>query len=153
MMDLFITYFKEVLGLSFSTIITMAKIIIPLMIVTEILKDLNVLDKISNYCKPISKILNISDKSIFPLVIGLILGLSYGAGIIINSSQEGELSKKDLYLLMIFLIACHSVFEDTLLFATIGANGYILLSFRLVIAFLLTYIVGKFIVKNKKIIK
>lgn len=118
-------------------------IIILLMIIIEILKTFKVLDLISNILKPVSKFLGISDNSVFPLVIGLILGLSYGAGLIIKSSQDGELSKKDLYLLIIFLVACHSVFEDTFLFVTMGANGWMLLSIRTITAIVLTFIVSR----------
>ncbi|WDV44467.1 nucleoside recognition domain-containing protein [Clostridiaceae bacterium M8S5] len=148
-----IQYIKEVLSMSLNSIFSMAIMIIPLMIIMEILKDLKILDIISNKCKPVSKVLNMSEDSIFPLMIGLILGLSYGAGVIIDSSSQGKLSKQDLYLLMIFLVACHSIFEDTLLFASIGANGYLLLCIRFVIAFLLTYFVGKVIGKRSKAAK
>ncbi|MTI65394.1 MAG: nucleoside recognition protein [Firmicutes bacterium] len=128
-------------------VFTIAKIVIPLMIAMEILKDYKVIDKISKLLKPISNLLGISKNLTFPLVIGLILGLSYGAGVIIKEAKEGELSKKDLYLLIIFLVACHSVIEDTLLFVAIGANGWFLITIRIIIAIILTVLVSKFIGK------
>lgn len=132
---------------SISSVLNMAKIIIPLMIIIQVLKDLDILDKLSSKMKPLSKILGISEDSTFPLIIGLILGLSYGAGVIIDSAKEGNLSKKDLYLVVIFLVACHSVFEDTLLFVAIGANGWLLLSVRLIIALVLTSLTARYIDK------
>lgn len=134
---------REAINGSINSILTIAKVIIPLMILMEILRDLKILDKLSNLLKPVAKLLGLSKNSIFPLLIGLIFGLAYGAGIIIKSAKEGELQKKDLYLLMIFLVSCHSVFEDTLLFVAIGANGWLLLSFRLITAIILTIIVAK----------
>ena len=130
-----------------------AIIVIPLMVVMEILKDFKVLDKLAKMMSPVAKLLGISEKSTFPLIIGLTLGLSYGAGAIIQSSKEGDLSKKDLYLLIIFLVACHSVFEDTLLFVSIGANGWLLLTIRIVTAFVLTSLVARkidLLLDNKK---
>ncbi|EOD00570.1 nucleoside recognition domain-containing protein [Caldisalinibacter kiritimatiensis] len=152
-MDYVIDIIKEGLFGSLRSIFTIAKIVIPLMIIMELLKDFKILDKISNLLQPLSKLLGISKKSTFPLIIGLFLGLAYGAGVIIKSAKEGELSKKDLYLLMIFLIACHSVIEDTLLFVAMGANGWLLLGIRVPVAILLTILVGKhfdkiFAVKN-----
>ncbi len=142
-----ILFIKEGCSESLVSIITIAKIVIPLMIGIEILKDFNILDKVSSFLNPLAKFLGISKESTLPLVIGLVLGLFYGAGVIIESAKEGELSKKDLYLLMIFLVACHSIFEDILLFVAIGANGWLLLSVRLVTAIILTSLVSKHIDK------
>lgn len=124
-------YIKESFTGALGSVITMAKIIIPLMIVMEILKDSKILDKLSEKMEPIAKFFDISNAAVFPLIIGLIFGLSYGAGIIIESAEENNLSKKDLYTLMIFLVACHAVIEDTLIFVAIGASLWLLLTIRL----------------------
>ena len=139
----FTLYIKESFTGSLNSVITMAKIIIPLMVVMEILKDSNVLGKLSKKLSPIAKFLKISNEAIFPLVIGLIFGLSYGAGVIIESAEEYNIGKKDLYTLMIFLIACHAVIEDTLLFVVVGANLWFLLTIRLVVAVIITRLASR----------
>ena len=139
----FTLYIKESFTGSLNSVITMAKIIIPLMVVMEILKDSNVLSKLSKKLSPIAKFLKISNEAIFPLVIGLIFGLSYGAGVIIESAEEYNIGKKDLYTLMIFLIACHAVIEDTLLFVVVGANLWFLLTIRLVVAVIITRLASR----------
>ncbi len=143
----FIEIIKEGATGSISSVLNIAKIVIPLMVVIQLLKDLNILDRLSYLMRPLAKFLGISEESTFPLVIGLILGLAYGAGVIINSAKEGNLKKKDLYLVVIFLVACHSVFEDTLLFAAIGANGWLLLGTRIIIALVLTSLTSRYIDK------
>lgn len=144
----YILFLKESIKGSFGSVISMAAIIIPLMISMEILKEFNILNIVSKKMSPISNFFGISDGAIFPLMIGLIFGLSYGAGVIIESVEEGNLEKKDLYILMIFLISCHAVIEDTLLFVVIGANLWTLLSIRLGVAITITLIVSK--VLNKR---
>lgn len=153
----FVSFLKESFLGSMDSVFTMSKIVIPLMIVMEILKDSNILEKISRTLSPISRFFNISEKSTFPLIIGIIFGLAYGAGIIIDSAKEGNLTKKDLYVLIIFLVCCHSVFEDTLIFVSMGANGWILVGFRLGIAILFSIISSKIIDKvpciEKKVVQ
>ncbi|MTI49233.1 MAG: nucleoside recognition protein [Firmicutes bacterium] len=146
----FISILGEALKGSLESVFTIAKVVIPLMFIMEILKDLKILDKLSDILRPGTKFLGISKNSSFPLMVGLTLGLAYGAGVIIKSAKEGDLSKKDLYLLMIFLVTCHSVIEDTLIFIAIGANGWLLLGIRIPLAIILTVIVSKHIDKYLK---
>lgn len=142
-------YLRESLFGSLSSIISMAKVIIPLMMTMEILKDLRVLEKLSLKMKPIAKFFEISDEAVFPLIIGLIFGLAYGAGVIIESVKENDLPKKDLYVIMIFLVACHAVIEDTLIFVVIGANLWLLLGLRLGAAIILAYFVSKLFARHE----
>lgn len=144
----FSLYLKESITGSFGSVLTLAKIIIPLMVVMEILKDSNILDKMSKKLNYVFKSLDISDEATFPLLIGLLFGLSYGAGIIIESARENNLSKKDLYVLMIFLIACHAVVEDTLLFVVVGANLWLLLGLRLGTAIIISIIASKILTRK-----
>ena len=144
----FMAYLKESSLGSINSILNMAKIIIPLMIIMEILKDAKILEKISKKLKPIAKVFDISNEAVFPLVTGIIFGLAYGAGIIIESVKENDLRKKDLYVLIIFLIACHAIFEDTFIFGALGANLWLLFSTRLILAIIVAYFASK-IIDNK----
>ncbi|MCF6459627.1 nucleoside recognition domain-containing protein [Clostridium sp. Cult3] len=141
----FIAYLKDSTIGSISSILSMAKIIIPLMIAMEILKDVKILEKVSKKLKPIAKLFDISSESVFPLMIGIVFGLVYGAGIIMESVEEKNLSNKDLYVVMIFLVACHAIFEDTLIFVAVGANLWLLFITRLVVAIVVAYFVSKVI--------
>lgn len=134
---------KEGLFGSFDAVKSIAIVVIPLMFAMEILKELKVLDALSKLLKPVMKFLGLSKESAFPLLVGLTLGLAYGAGVIIKSAKEGALKKRDLYLLMIFLVTCHSVVEDTLIFVKMGANGWLLLGIRVPLAIILTVIVSR----------
>ena len=147
----FIAYLKESFTGSMSSVLLMAKIIIPLMIVMEILKDAKILEMISKKLKPLSKFFGISNEAVFPLIIGTIFGIMYGAGIIIESAEENNLNKKDLYVLIIFLVACHALFEDTFIFAAIGANLWLLFLTRLIVATIVAYFASNIIDKKLRI--
>ncbi|MBZ4663201.1 MAG: nucleoside recognition protein [Caloramator sp.] len=133
---------KEAFLGSMSSMWTVIKIVIPLMIVIEIIKELNLLNKICGIFKPLTKLLKISETTILPLFSGLFFGLVYGAGLIIDAAEEGNITKKDMYLVAVFLGACHAIVEDTLIFVQIGANGWIIFCLRLISAFIVTYIFG-----------
>ncbi len=124
-------------------IFEIALIVIPLMLFIQILKELKTINYLSIWLRPFTRFLNVSENSAIPLLAGLIFGLVYGAGLIIESAKEEEFSKKDLYLLSLFLVASHAVIEDTLIFIPLGIPvGYLLL-IRVTVALLVTTLTAK----------
>lgn len=81
----------------------------------------------------------------FSLITGLILGITYGAGILIE--EKKNLSKKEILFIATFLMICHSIIEDTALFAIFGASIIILVTIR----FLMVTIISLLITKIKGI--
>ena len=134
---------QEALVGSLSSVWSIAKVVIPLMIVMQVAKDYHWLDPLSRYLKPLTDFLGMSKESGFPLMVGLIFGLAYGAGVIVQSAKEGNLTQKDMVLLTVFLASCHAVFEDVLIFVAIGANGWLILASRIFAGLLVTYTVSK----------
>lgn len=128
---------------SLQSIYSIVIIIVPIMIILQILKDYRVLDKTTAPFSFLSKMFNTSQNAVMPLLVGIIIGLSYGAGVIIQAAKEGNLTKRDLFLITVFLVACHAIIEDTLIFVAVGANGIVLFVVRLLAAFLLTYFISK----------
>jgi hypothetical protein len=125
-----------------SGILQLAIIVIPLMVIIQIMKDLKWLDVFSRLLAPLMKVLGMKPNASMTLVAGLTIGLAYGAGVMIQAVQEDNVSKKDITLAFIFLVACHAVVEDTLIFLPLGIPVLPLLLIRLIVAFLLTIIVG-----------
>lgn len=130
---------------SFNSIKEIAFIVIPIMVVMEILKDLGILDRLAQLFSPLVKIYGMKKEAGFPLVIGIVIGLSYGAGIILQSAKEDKLTRRDLYLLTYFLVAAHAVFEDTAIFMALGVNGLFLFITRLTVAALFTYLASRWL--------
>ncbi len=111
-------------------------IILPLSIFYEFLKGRD-----SKLTKRRFAFLGISGSGFIPLVTGIIIGLTYGAGVIIHSIRTSNVGKKEAFLILLFLSICHAIIEDTLIFVVIGANGIILIAFRFALAIILTYII------------
>ena len=76
----------------------------------------------------------------FSLLTGSILGVTYGAGVLINESQSGNMSKRDLFYITTFLMIFHAIIEDTLLFVIFGANAWLMVSIRLMLALVVGYL-------------
>ena len=143
-MDFLKSFFDLGIIGSIKSIWGIAIIVIPLMIFMEIAKDIKLLDFIGKLFKPITRMFHANEKSAFPLAVGIIFGISYGAGVLIKSSEDGEIDSRSLFIISIFLAACHAIVEDTLLFVAVGANGVIIVLMRVVIAFIATIVISRF---------
>mgnify|MGYP000888390941 CR=1 FL=1 len=127
-----------------NSIIQIAIIVIPVMIFIQILKDIEILPLLAKLMSPFTRLIGVSDKTGVTLLAGLLFGIAYGAGVIIQTAKEENLSKKDIYLVSIFLVCCHAVIEDTLIFAPLGINVLYLLLVRIALAFILTITTANF---------
>ncbi|SEA41609.1 Nucleoside recognition [Thalassobacillus cyri] len=123
-------------------VLQLVLIVLPLMVFMQYLREKGWLDIFSGWVAPATKFLGMERNTSMTLVAGLTIGLAYGAGMMIQAVKEDGVSKKDMYLAMIFLVACHAVVEDTLIFIPLGIPVWPLLAFRLVTAILLTAVIG-----------
>ncbi|WP_240374429.1 nucleoside recognition domain-containing protein [Bacillus piscicola] len=128
----------EGLSSAFLGVLQIALVVIPIMILIQIMKDLNWLQKISSWMAPFTKLLGIRENTSTTLASGLVFGLAFGAGVMIQAVKEDNVKKKDLYLVFIFLIACHAVIEDTVIFIPLGIPVLPLLIIRFITAVVLT---------------
>jgi len=118
-------------------------IVIPLMVVMQFLEELKVLEKVSRRLeKPVS-LLGLSGAAALPLVVGMSLGLAYGAGMIIKYSCDGKLTHREMVLIITFLSLNHSLFEDVLLFVAVGAQGTVLQAIRMTAAIAVTVLLAR----------
>jgi hypothetical protein len=123
-------------------ILQLALIVIPLMIGIQILKDKKWLDVFSRWMSPVTRALGMKENTSTTLAAGLLFGLAYGAGVMIQAVKEDGVSHKDVTIAFIFLVACHAVVEDTLIFIPLGIPILPLLLIRLGVAIVLTLVVS-----------
>lgn len=123
-------------------VVQLALVVIPLMVIIQYLKDRNYLQRFSEKLIPLTKVLGIAPNASMTLVSGLVIGLAFGAGVMIQAVREDGVSKKDATLVFIFLVACHAIVEDTLIFIPLGIPILPLFFLRLFTAFVLTIVVA-----------
>ncbi len=84
----------------------------------------------------------------FSLLVGIFLGITYGAGILIEEAKSGAIKKDDLFYIGTFLMICHAIIEDTLLFVIFGADFTMVIVIRTVAAVFISWILLKFYQKR-----
>lgn len=145
--------FNEILSGCIGIVFSLAKIIIPLLILTEIMISYKILEKVSEKLNFVSKFLNISKQSVFPLIVGIFIGVTYGAGTIMEIKENGGISEKDIFLIGIFLFGCHGIIEAGFIFAALGVNPVVTVGIRFIIALLAVLLFSRIIMAKQKLEK
>lgn len=111
----------------------------------EIIVLVSILIFFLDFIKSLSFIHKHSQKvnSGFSIAVGVILGITYGAGILISEYEKGILKPRDILVIGTYLMICHAIIEDTLLFVIFGANPWIIVSFRIFFATVVTFFIIK----------
>ena len=125
---------NEFLTGSFSTIINVLKVLIPLMILIEFLSVYHVMEKLSKKLTFVTKVLGFSPSAVLPLLVTVVMGVTYGAGTLMEMNEKEPLEKKDFILIAIFFFICHGIIETTAIWGTVGANVIIISAGRLILA-------------------
>ena len=55
-------------------------------------------------------------------MVGVLLGLTFGAGLILKEVKKGHLRPKSIFLATCFMVLCHSMIEDTLIIMALGGH-------------------------------
>lgn len=76
----------------------------------------------------------------FSLIVGIFLDTTYGAGLLINEVENKKISKEDIFYIGTFLMICHAIIEDTLLFVIFGADFTMVVLIRTISAIIISYI-------------
>ncbi len=97
-------------------------IILCLVTFMRLLKWLHVVAVAEWLLAPLLGIMKIGKEAATVTVIGLVMGIAYGGGLIIDEVRKGGIKEEDVFPSVTLLALSHSVFEDTLLMALIGAT-------------------------------
>jgi hypothetical protein len=101
---------------------TIFLIILGLIFLMRLLAWLKIINLLEKLLEPILTRLGMSRAAAPTTIIGMILGLSYGGGLIIQEAHSGRLRKYDVFFSLALLSICHSIIEDGLLMALLGGH-------------------------------
>ncbi len=116
-------------------------IILILIFFIKALDELNITKKLSNGLAKAMKPLAIKPKIMPIMMTGILLGISYGGGLLIREFNKSEANPADVIKVFYFLSLCHSLIEDTLIVMTTGAHYSGVFIGRIVFTFLIMMIV------------
>lgn len=105
-------------------------LIYSLSVLQQILKEFGIIEYISKVLKWPLKIFGLPQKTSFLWIIANTLGLAYGAAVIFQEWEQGNLSQRDVQLLNTHIGISHSNIEDLLLFVSIGAVWWVVILTR-----------------------
>ncbi|MEO1891051.1 MAG: nucleoside recognition protein [Candidatus Thioglobus sp.] len=123
--DFIIQKSGEAMLLSIEIIILVSIIIFT----TTLIKGLNFLQKFDHHLS-----------TIMALVTGLLVGITYGAGVLLKEAQY--MSKQQVVSVCYFLMVAHAIIEDTLLFVFFGADIFLLIGIRLFFATFVFFVIS-----------
>mgnify|MGYP000968219492 CR=1 FL=1 len=142
--------FWEIVKGGGQTALMITAILLPLTIILELIKDAHLLDSAARFLRPAMKALTLPKEGAYPILAGILFGISYGSGVILAFARGGVLNKADLLIIGLFLALCHGMIEDPLLFAAIGAEYWVIIVVRVVLAVTTMLVLSRIIRKRAK---
>ncbi len=125
----------KVWAISISLLCTKIMVLITLlMILQRILEEFGVTTLLSRILKFPLMLLGVPHQAAFLWVVANTLGLSYGAGVIVDHVKRGRLSRRHADTLNYHIAISHSLLEDTLLFVAIGVSAWWITIPRIILA-------------------
>lgn len=112
-----------------------------IMFFQKLLAEFKLYDLIIKYISPLIKAMGLPVKTAFLWIVGNIVGLAYGGAIMIEETEQGQITKEDTNILNHHLAISHSTLEDTLLFVAIGVPIFWILVPRVALAIMVVWTV------------
>lgn len=125
---------KEIAGGLGGLMLKVFLIVMPLIILLEWAKSQRWFNRFIVASNSVFRPIGFKPQAIFPLLIGIIFGIAYGAGVLIPQSRSGDLDAKQVFLIAAFIGLCHAIIEDTLLFVAMGGSGWVMIVSRTLLA-------------------
>ncbi|OED41191.1 hypothetical protein AB833_10470 [Chromatiales bacterium (ex Bugula neritina AB1)] len=127
----------------FFALVSVFFIILFLIVFLRIIRALGIERVLTVAVVPVLRVIGVSRKAANIIIIGLTLGLSFGAGLLIRDIESGSMEMRDAFLAVCFLGVCHSLIDDTILVMLLGAHLSGVLWARVIFALLLMAVVSR----------
>lgn len=127
-------------------------IIIALFLLLDAMEKIGLTERITNAMIPLIRLSGLN-REIAPLTtIGVLLGLTYGGGLIIGESKAKNFSLRAKTLAMSWLSLSHGLIEDTGVMVALGASLWIILVGRVVMTLIVVRIMASLWPRTPEII-
>jgi uncharacterized membrane protein YvlD (DUF360 family) len=120
-------------------IIKMITLIMSLSILQCVLAEFGVIRLLSKLFRPLLVVFGLPARTSFLWIVANVLGLAYGAAIMIEETERGKISRRDADLLNHHIGVSHSNLEDILLLYSAGAFFWWMLLSRWGLAIVLVW--------------
>ena len=144
--------FKSIMFSWLASNVVVVKIVLINIIITifyKLLVRVHVVEKISNAFKYVMFIFGLSREVAFLWIITNVIGLMYGASILIEFNDKKIIKESDLKKLNISIATCHSLIQETANFVTTGAPIIFLVIPRIIVAIISVWLYHLFLLLEK----
>lgn len=97
-------------------------VITGLIVILKLMEHLRITAFLTRLLEPGLRLLGMSREVAPSTIIGMIMGIGYGGGLLIQEAQSGRLSPRDIFFSFTVLGMFHSIVEDTLLMMLLGGH-------------------------------
>lgn len=118
-------------------------IILCLVTLLKIIAYIGVEKILHKIMRPMLKLAGVKESAGNSIIVGLTLGLTFGAGLLIRDVDSGRLDSEDMLVVMSFLAICHGLIDDTIVVMLFGAHLSGIIFARIAFALLVVGILSR----------
>lgn len=112
-------------------------IIVALILLLDLFERLGVTRRLTQMLQPVLRVSGLSGEMAPVTTVGVLLGLTYGGGLIMKETRERNFAPQSRVLALCWISLSHSLLEDTGLMLAIGADIWVVLVGRVLLTLVL----------------